>query len=145
MPSALHLIERIVVDKLFSTPVPLTGIKKTGQVICTLSVAFLVVGFIFLFYGAYTWLSLQYSRDIAAIIIGIMSICLSIVTAVILFAAVYYRTIRIRKFQERMADKIKSSLSALENELGDPIRENPKTALIIASFIGFLIEDQIFE
>jgi hypothetical protein len=145
MPSALQLIEKIVVDKLFSTPVPLSEIKKAGQGLWTLSIAFLVVGFIFLFYGAHSWLSVYYNEYIAAITIGIVSICLSLSIAGILFAVIYYHTMHIRKSQEKITDQIKFLLSALENELGDPIRENPKMALIIASLVGFLVEDQIFE
>lgn len=145
MPSALQLIERVVIDKLLRDPTPLSGFDKMGQFLCALSALFLVTGLIFLVYGAHSWLSIHYSGEIAASITGIISLLLSVIIAGIFFAGLHYRQARIRKFQKNIADKIKSSLSTLEDELGDPIRENPKTALIIASFLGFLVEDQFFE
>lgn len=145
MPGALQLIERAVIDKLFSAPAPLSGLEKTGQFLCALSVAFLVAGLVFLVYGAHTWLSTHYSEDITAVITGIISLGLSAVIASVLFAVIHYHQTRIRKLRRGITGKIKSSLSTLENELSDPIRENPKTALIIASFLGFLAEDQFFE
>lgn len=145
MPGVLQLIERTMIDRLSSTSAPPSGLESMKQFLCVLSVSFLAMALVFLVYGTHTWLSIHYSKDMAAIIIGTISLALSITIGSILLAFIYYQKMRIRKFQERIVDKIKSSLSALEDELGDPIRENPKTALIIASLIGFLAEDQIFE
>lgn len=145
MPGALQHIEKTMIDKLFSAAVPLSGLEKTGQVLCVLSVSFLVAGLLFLMYGAHIWLSIHYSEDITAIITGIISLTFSAAIASVLFAVIYYHKIRARVVRKKIADKIKSSLSILEDELGDPVRENPKTALIIASFLGFLVEDRFFE
>ncbi len=142
MPSALQLIERLMIDKLFSAPAPLSGLEKTKQFLCLLSASFLAMGFVFLVYGAHTWLSAYYSDAFAAIITGLVSLALSVVIAIMHFAAIRYHKARIRTFRKTITDEIMSSISILENELGDPIRENPKTSLIIASVLGFWIEDQ---
>ena len=145
MPSALQLIVKVMIDELFGTPAPLSGFERAGQFIFSLSIAFLIVGLVLLIYGAYSWLSIQYSDDIAAGITGLISLALSVILVSVLFAVNRYHQIRMRKVRERITDKIKSSLSTLENELSDPIRENPKTALIVASLLGFLVEDKFFE
>lgn len=145
MAGALQLIERVVIDRLFSAVVPLSGIQKMGQFFSALSIAFLVAGLVFLLYGAHTWLSLHYGQGIAAIATGIMSLALSVIIAGILFAIIHQQKIRAKKLRKEVTDKIQSSLSTLEHELSDPVREHPKTALIIASCLGFLAEDQLFD
>lgn len=146
MPGTLQLIEGIMVDKLFGAPAPLSGLEKIGQFLCVLSISFLVAGLVFLVYGAHSWLSIHYSSEgVASVITGAISLTLSVIIASALFAVIRYHQSRVRKLHKNIANKIKSSLSTLEDELGDPIRENPKTALVIASFLGFLAEEKFFE
>lgn len=145
MPNATQLIERIMIDKLFGALVPLSGVEKIGQFFCALSIFLMVAGLVFLIYGAHIWLSIHYSKDMAAIITGIISLALSVIIASILFVVIHYHKIRIKKLHKKIEDKIQSSLLNLENELSEPIRNNPKTALIIASFLGFLAEEQFSE
>lgn len=145
MPSALQLIERVVIDRLFSAVVPLSGIQKMGQFFSALSIAFLVAGLVFLIYGAHTWLSLHYGTATAATVTGIISLALSGIIAGIIFAIIHQQKIRAKKLRKEVTDKMQSSLAMLEHELSDPVRENPKTALVIASFLGALAEDRFFE
>lgn len=145
MLSALELIEKTVIQQIFSAPAPLGSLQKAGQFLCAVSLAFLVIGMVFLTYGVHAWLSAQYSNDIAILITGALSLAISAVIAIALLVATFYHKIRIRRYQKKMTDKIKSLLSTVENEFGDPVRENPKTALMIAAIVGFLAEDQLFE
>lgn len=145
MPSALQLIEKLVIDKLVSVPAPLSGVEKTRQFFYVLSAFFLATGLVFLVYGAHSWLSVRYPADVAAIVTGIISIALSVMIAGTLFAVIHYYKTRIKRLRQNITDKIKSSLSTLETELEEPIRDYPKTALVIASFLGFLAEDQFFD
>ncbi len=145
MQSVLQLIEKTVVENLFSASAPFSGLEKVGQFLCVLSAVIMVVGFIFLIYGAHTWLSIQYSKDTASFFTGAICIALSTVISSALLAATYYNKISVRKYQKKMTDKIESFLSTFEDEFGDPIRENPKTALMIAAIVGFLAKDRLFE
>ncbi len=145
MSDAFQLIERVFMDKLVGAPSPFSGLQNLKKFLCVLSLSFLIFALILLIYGAHIWLSVRYSEDMAAILTGTISLALSMSIASIFLAVLYYQKTHFRKLHEEISDKIKSSLSTLENELGDPIRENPKTAVILASFLGFIAENQLFE
>ncbi len=145
MSGARHLIERIMIDKLLCAPPPLSGLEKIKQFLAALSITFLIIGLVFLVYGAHMWLLLHYNEDMAAIITGLISLALSIVITSMLLGVIYYHKMLVSKMHQKLAEKIKSSLSMLEIELGDPVKENPKMAIIIASLLGFLGEDKIFD
>ena len=145
MPSAFQLIEKVMIDKLSSAPASLGGVESIKQFLCVLSFSFMTVALVFLVYGTHTWLSVHYDEGVAAILTGAISLAVSAIIAGILYALICYHKMRIRKVQDKIVDKIRLSLSALEDELSDPIRENPKTALMIALFLGFIAKDQFFE
>jgi uncharacterized membrane-anchored protein len=145
MSAALQLIQGLVIDQLFKAPAPQNGFEKAKTCLSVLSVCFMVAGLVFLIYAAHVWLSAHYSRDIAAAITGLLCVAFSAVLAGIVFAILCYRKARIKAIQRHIPDTIKSLLSTLETELTSPIRENPKTAVIMASILGFLIENQLFE
>jgi cytochrome c biogenesis protein CcdA len=141
MLSDLQHIEKAIISQLFGVTAPLSGLDRILQILFGLSLVFLVVGSAFIIYGVNSWLSVQYNKDIAAIITGFISLVISgvFVTLLITFNCVHKN--RISKYQIKSADLIKSFLSNLEKELADPISENPKTALMLATLFGFLIKD----
>jgi predicted membrane protein len=145
MPSALQLLEKIISEKLFSVTAPNSNLERASQFLCALSFGFLVIGLVFLIYGAHARLSHFYTKDIAALMTGIIGISISALIALVAFAVVYYQTIHMSNLHKKVSDKIKLSLSRIENELGEPIRENPKTSLVLATLLGFLFEDKLFE
>lgn len=145
MQSAFQLIEKVMIDKLSSAPASLGGVESIKQFLCVLTFSFMTVALVFLVYGTHTWLSVHYDEGAAAILTSAISFAVSAIIVGILYALICYHKMRIKKVQEKIVDKIRLSLSALEDELGDPIRENPQTALMIALFLGFIAKDQIFE
>lgn len=144
MQGALRLIEHVLVDRLFTDRAPLTSFEKSGQVLCALSVFFALIGSGFLIYAAHLWLSGHYSPDTAAAMTGVLSFIFAAFVASIVYAAARYRQSRIKKIRKQVANTIKSTLSAMNDEWGDPIRENPKTAMLIGALAGFILEDQVF-
>ena len=141
MLSNLQHIEKAIISQLFGVSAPLSGLDRILQILFGLSLVFLMVGLAFIIYGLNSWLSVQFNKDTAAIITGFISLIIFGVFITIFITFNYVHKKRISKYQIKSADLIKSILSDLEKELADPISENPKTALMLATLLGFFIKD----
>ncbi len=140
-----HNLERAIFDRLFDTePSFLQNKRGNGQELQALSVIFLCLGLGFIIYGSHLWLVNKYTPEATAGITGILIIICALIIAISAYWISLYRQLKMKKMRRTLLEKFKSSLSSLDDELGGPIRENPKTAILLASLIGFALEERIF-
>lgn len=138
MGGALALIEQLVIDRVLSNGVPFTGKSKAGLGLVVLSGLFLLLGTGFIIWGSYLWLSYHYTRDIAALVTGLVIFCLSILMALGAYALLKFRERNFQKIKADVANSFRALLETADEELTGPLRENPKMAVLIASLSGFL-------
>lgn len=144
MQGALRFIEQALMDKLFTAAAPVSSFEKGGKVLIVLSAFFALIGSGFVMYAGHLWLANHYSPEMTAAMTGLMSFAFAAFIAGLFYIALRYRQSRIAKIRMNAAAKIKSVLAALDDEWGDPIREYPKTALLVATVTGFILEERIF-
>lgn len=138
------LIQNIVVSKMAgSRP---GGASETSLTLTAMSFVLTSAGLVFVLFGEYLWLKTYFQSDTAAIIVAGTSYVLALVTAVIGKAMdrrkKNEKALSLTEDASKAVSQIINSLSA---ELESPVRENPKTAMVLASLAGFVAGERRVE
>lgn len=130
--------QQMLMDRFLSDKLPLSGESKLKSMMLAFSglMALLAVGFILT--AAYFWLNLNYPPPITYACMGALSLFIALISLSILYIAMSYKEHRIQKVKHDIIELAENTLDTLEEEFGEPIRDNPKLAVIISSAAGFL-------
>ncbi len=143
---AMPLMKQLVLEGLMSAPVPrLPRISFSG-------IAFMLGGAVLglmtlaiLFVAEYLYLVTLYSAPMAALGVACTAMALTLLslgTGMILMAGKRHKGRHAPASpQPDIAKTVSALIDSITEELEDPIRENPKTAVAIASLAGFIAGD----
>jgi uncharacterized membrane protein len=98
----------------------------------------LAIGLGFLMYGFYLWLLANYTLEAAAMLTGLVAVLIAMISAISAVMFLRYRSRRIRETKAEIVETVNLALDIAHEEFALPVKENPKTALVIASFAGFI-------
>ncbi len=143
MATVLGALETLVMDGLLRDHLPLTMKSTVGQGILALAGGFIVLGFGCILYGAYLWLAVRYTPETAAMATGGLSIALALVVLGLALLALCYQQRRVTALRRSIAKRVQDGMDALDAELGDSIRANPKLALLLGALGGFALEKRL--
>lgn len=122
--------------------------KKTSQELAYYALAGIVsvIGFVFLAMASYTALLAMVTAPIAAAIVGAVCFALSGVIALWGHHVVKSKgAIRKPAMDGSFIDSIESGIKSVIEGFEDPVRDNPKMALLMAALAGFAAGDQLGE
>ena len=138
------LLEQAIVNGFLSKAPPFARKNKFGLSLIALSGLFLVIGIIFAILAGYGWLLTEFTQPLAALIVAG-----SVVVLGLFFALLGYLKLKQRPSVPAMdvpSDQITEIATLLgevvEEELAEPIKQHPKTALLLASVAGFVAADR---
>lgn len=139
MASIMPLVQQLLMMRMagggHSSPSSLAG----GVAMTAVSVAMTVMGLAFALYAGNLWLITITSPEIAALSTAGIAFALALVSAMIGKAvATGKKRHTAAAAQSDVKHIISDIINALGDELDDPIRENPKTAIVLASLAGFV-------
>jgi F0F1-type ATP synthase membrane subunit a len=137
------IAEQLLINSILSNGAPFTGKTKVGLGLIGLSGILLFIGTGFMIYAGYIWLSAQYSPELAAAFTGASMMAAALVCALCAYAFLHYRRYNMRRVRKDVETALHMALEFVDDELGSPIRENPKTAAAIALIAGFLTGDKV--
>lgn len=104
-----------------------------------------LMGVGFVLFAEYAYLIATYSAEVAALGVACSAMAISLLSAATGMILMGKRSARRMPASTGMPPDIAKTLTglidSLAEELEDPIRENPKTAIMIASLAGFLAGD----
>ena len=143
MADVSRLLESIVAQNLFHQTKRVSATTFIGQSVIALSFFFILLGLGLFIYAAHLWFINHYSMPIAAYFTGLLSLVVALLFGSITFLAMKYRQARMKKIHHEILGKLKIFTDLLDEEFGESIRENPKMSVLIASLMGFLLEDKI--
>ncbi|MGB0720358.1 MAG: phage holin family protein [Bdellovibrionales bacterium] len=143
MGGALAIIESMMVNRLLSNDPPLSGKSKAGLGLFTVAGLLLAVAMGFFIVAAYLWLQNNYPPDAAAAIAGLLTLMTALICAGVAYGVLQYKRHRLQKFKDEMIDTMQNALDFAEEELSQPIRDNPKTSVFIASLAGYLAGEKL--
>lgn len=143
MASILAIAEKILVDRIISNKVPVTGESKLKFCLITFSGLTAITGIGFLFYAAYLWLSVNFSVITTMAVMGCMFSLLSIAGCLILFAIIEYKKKKMKEMTNEIIDAAEQALEILEREITVPVNDNPKTSVLVSSLAGYLAGERL--
>lgn len=145
---AIPLMKQLVMEGLMSSPSPrLPRISFTAIAMSICAAILVIMTFSVLLIAEYLYLTQTYIAPVAALMVAGTSFA---------FAVLAWATGKIiahnknaphydvsRTSQPDIAKTVTSLIDSIAEELEDPIRDNPKTAVAIAGLAGFLAGDQV--
>ncbi len=139
------LVRELLVNGLMAGAAVRTTKKKTaGLGYYAIAVIFAVMGFIYAVWAGYAYLALTLGAPVAA---GFVAGALFIVSAGIALAG--YLVVKSKQgamkkpsFDGNFIGEMEARVKSLIDELEDPIRDNPKSALLMAALAGFAAGDK---
>lgn len=148
MAAITPAIRQMIIDGIISSPAMPRWLRVTpvGGFFLWLAAVLTAMGLGFLLFSEYIYLKETYSSAMAAFGVACTAIVVSLLSAAVgmLVNGLYAsgRDARSHGRQPDIAKTVTALLDSVIEELEEPIRENPKTALMIASLAGFLAGDK---
>lgn len=139
MNGLLGIAEQLVISSVVANNVPFASKSKVEFILLAISgfLLFLSVGFII--FGGYLWLSENYGSDVAALMVGVAVLILSLLTAAAAVAILKYKEKRFNAVTDSVLNTLQSFMSVADEELGAVVNKNPKASLAVASTLGLLL------
>lgn len=138
MNNALEIAEQFLVDRIIGSKFPVTGESKIKFSLIAFSGLAGLLGLGFLFYAAYLWLSANYSLIVAMAVMGVISLSVSAIGAVVVISIMAYQHHKMKMIREEFIELAEQAFLNFEEEISVPVNDNPKTAVLISSVVGYL-------
>ena len=111
--------------------------NQFGLGLAALSLFLALAGLGFLIAAGYAFLLDAYDAKTATLYMAVIIFGCTAVTSLTAYTLFKFRQRRLRSLQRTITDNIHSAINAVSDELEGPIRDNPKTAALIAGLAGF--------
>lgn len=111
--------------------------NKFGLGLAALSLFLALIGLGFLTAAGYAFLLELHDAKTATLYMAVMLMGCAVASSLLAYTLFHYKQKRLRSLQRTLTDNIHSAINAVSDELEGPIRDNPKTAAIIAGLAGF--------
>jgi len=116
---------------------------KAEKAVATISAFLVILGLGFLIYAAHLTFLQNFEPNMAAAYTGLLIIGVSLVAIISLYAIFLYKTRKIRNLKSNVFETVSGSVEELIDELAEPIKNHPKTAMAVASILGLVLADRI--
>lgn len=143
MPHLLPLIQGFILDRVLHSNALLSRRSKAGLVLMGLSALCVFVALIFLIIALHNYLETRYTADMAALITAGFVAGLAAIFALLGFSALNQRHSRLETVKQELTDNLAALFEAVGEELDDPVRNHPKTALAAAALAGFFVANKL--
>lgn len=144
MSAVAQIAEQFMIDQfVLSNNPPFSGKNKVGFGLFALSGFSFIFGLGFVGYGGHLYMAANYPPDIAALMTGGFAIVFAAAVACIGYLFLSYRKYKVSKIKADIAQTIAGAMDMFSDELGEPIKDNPKTSVLIASLAGFIAGEKL--
>ncbi|MCB1538388.1 MAG: hypothetical protein H6865_04440 [Rhodospirillales bacterium] len=149
MNRLLGLAESLFLEKLLTGNFPVSQKSKTGAILLVAAAALGATAAGFLITAFCIWVGTQVPPASAALTTGGLILALALCTAGGALAVLHRRANArapvpgLGAMGNDMIDTVQLAVSMIDDELGEKVRENPLTALLLASLTGYVVGDRI--
>lgn len=143
MGHLLKTAEHMIIDRALNSETLFSSNHKTGLSLLASAGLMLAVALGFFIYAGYLWLNATYDPQTATMLAGLMALALAVLCALGAYGVTRYKRWRVERFKNEIADTMHMALEMADEELAEPVRDNPKTALLIASLAGFIAGEKM--
>lgn len=135
--------QRLVVEQALTGF--LGGSSRTGiiRMLCLAAAFFVFLAIGFGALAAGLWLESHYAPDVAAALGAGLCLAVGAAFAGLALLGVSIRRREIARVRQEITDIIHAALDFAEEEIREPVQENPKTAVLLASAAGFIAGEKL--
>ncbi len=144
MRGTFKVAEQLLISRLLSDGFSPSGKTKAGMSFLTLSGLLLLVALGFFVYAAHIWFIKNYAPEIAFSMTGGVILFFSLICALAAYIVREYKKLKVEKIKSTLIHKMEDIFEVANDEIGEPIQENPKTSVLIASLAGFAAGERLF-
>lgn len=147
MMAIAPLLKQLMVEGIMNVPVPrLPRISFIGLAFIWLGAVLSIMAIAMLFFAEYAYLATIYSVPMAALGVACTIMAAGLICISTGMMAMNNRRTRAKRMDlasppPDIAKTMTALIDSIAEELEDPIRDNPKTAVMMASLAGFLAGD----
>lgn len=145
MYKLLPLIERTVARYALNSTYPVSLSYRIKHWFVVFSGLMLVATVGFGLFSFYLWLSNNVSPVETMAYMGGATFVISLLSASFAFLILYLKVQKVKQAKERFTKTIEEGIALAEQELGEPILKNPKSAIAIATSAGFIVGDRFIK
>lgn len=142
MSPLLAVVEELLVATIISEKVLLPRKSMADWALTALSIVLAVTGISLLLLSLDRFLEKIYPADVAALILAVIVFVAACLSA---FFAARFRRRKISNLgaaRQEMGNNIRAMIEGLCGELDAPVRDSPKTAVLLAALAGFVTARQ---
>jgi hypothetical protein len=143
MPGFSPVLKELVINGILLARMRPRPANKVGLSLYGFSAVLAMAGMVYLIYSGYLALQIVLNPVEAALAAALASFALACVTSLIARAVIKRRRAEQVNQQSDLSQVIHSLIEVFEQEFGEPIRDNPKMALMAASIAGLFAGRQI--
>lgn len=137
----MRAIEQIILSMLTQDS-PRSRRSPAGLALATAGILGLI-GTGFLVAAGYDWLLAEHGLQTARLYTGGICVTLAVMAAAAAGAFYSYKRAKAETYYLVLRENIQSAIAMVGDELEDPIRENPKTAMLMASLAGYIAAEKL--
>jgi K+ transporter len=138
MSGVVTVIEELLVATVMSKKGLLPRVSKTYWALMPVSVLLGCGGVFLLILSLDRFLEARYPLDIAALILAAAVFAAAILVAVIASYSRRNKALTLKTAQKDVEKNLRHLIEDVCDTLDDPIQDNPKTAVLLAAFAGFV-------
>ncbi len=144
MTPYIKMAEHLLIDRVVSKKFPITGKSKASFGLLALSGFFFVVGAGFFIHAAHIWFGNTYPPEIAAAYTGLLCMGLCAIAAGAMLVIIKQSRRKVEQSTKEAIHQVQGLINAANDEFGEPIQENPKTAVALATALGMAVGNKLF-
>lgn len=147
MAAFAPVLKQLMLDGIMSSPAMprMPRITMAGVLFLWFAGVMIIISAGFILFAEYAYLTTMYTPQLAAAVVAASGLAVAMLSAatgmLVMDRKADRRPAQNMASQPDIAKTLTGLIDSLSEELEDPIRENPKTAIMIASLAGFLAGD----
>lgn len=116
---------------------------RAQQIIFGFAGVLALVAVVYLIVALSYWLKMQYSPDVAALATAGITLSFAILVAAAGYTITVIRKTKVAAVTDELRDKVMQVISAVSEEMEDPIRDHPKSSVALATLAGYVVGNRL--
>lgn len=143
MPGLIKLAEAYIVERALTDGWLFPRKNKTAVALMAVTAALVLTATGFLIAGLHAYLSLHYPADQTNLLTAVGILLVAALTGLGSIVFANKRKIKKEMVKHDLKRDIQNIISAVDDELGDQVRDNPVAAVGLAAVAGFILADRV--
>lgn len=143
MGTMLAFAEGVLLKQLTDSVLPVHPEGRLKSLLFGIASLSILIGTAFLLYACYLFFTSTLAPHLAMASMALASFLVASIYIAVSFAVMAYKQKKLMDVKDQVVDLSETALALLEEELSEPIRDNPKTAVLLSGIAGLLAGERI--